>query len=92
MSDDLLERVLEDVVYNYISGGDIDSRQYIGNFLIYPGYEKVIGYHIQAKYVSKEISEISFDEFKKYVLNQEVVEIQEDYSYLNELFKKLNIK
>jgi len=35
LSDDLLERVLEDVVYNYISGGDIDSRQYIGNFLIY---------------------------------------------------------
>ena len=64
------------------------TENQIGGFLLYPGCENAVGYYVEETI----FSQISFDEFKKYVLNQEVVEIQEDYSYLNELFKKLNIK
>ena len=61
----------------------------VGNHPNYPS-----GKDWNYSYTNDWINEITFDQFRKYVLLEDIIEnepIIEDFSYLEKLFKELNI-
>ena len=58
----------------------------LGELLMYPGYENVIGYCTRT---TPCIEEITFEEFKHFVLKEKLP--KENYKYLTTFLRKLNI-
>ncbi len=71
--------------------GESPSRFLPGSIVgVHPAYLNHKDWN--TRYTSDWVNEITFEQFRKYVLKETIEIYSEDYSYLIELFNKLEIK